>query len=183
MSGMSSRDVLDEMQDEYGLAHSCTQEYIGKVRTRLEELQRSSEETLWARQVARLEQGAVNAHLEGDWLGQAALEGQLTKVAGTAAPERFIHQHQVAVVDVRAVEIDAELRRIREASHGPKAIAAPVSDLGVLNPEDVAASSDSNTARPERATKEAQESPAGAPQEVTERARRGNRTLGKIFGK
>lgn len=166
---MSYTEICEEMEGLFGLTAPTVRTYWDKAQTRLAELQSTVEETFWSRQVARLETAARSAWEQGDFIGQAALEAQLTKVAGTAAPERFIHQHQVAVLDVRAQQIDAELKRIRDAQHGPKAIAHQVSDLGVKNPEDITGA---NTASPE---------PPPAP--VTERATRGNRTLGKIFRK
>lgn len=183
LGGMGWADVCEEMEGLYGLTENSIKPYWERAKERLSELQSTVEESFWARQVARLESAARKAWEQGDFIGQSALEAQLTKVAGTAAPERFIHQHQVAVVDVRAQQIDEELRRIRNAAEGPRAIAHQVSDLGVKNPEDIP--SGTNTAAPERGSGGPARAVDGVlePEHgpVTSRALRGNRTLGKIF--
>jgi hypothetical protein len=127
LTPVPDEEILEEMESEYDLPRSTTRFHITKLRRRLEEVQHEKQVEVWSRQMRRLEMGATRALAQERYEAQAMLEDKLAKVAGTYAPEKFLHLHaEVNTVDQRALELDAQLRSIAAASDGPKALAHEV---------------------------------------------------------
>ncbi len=163
LAGRSFADIVEIMEDEHGIAESTTYGYYTKCKARLEAVADQRLVDIWIRQVARLEDTVTEAKAAGKYEAVSMLEGVLMKVAGTGAPEKILHKHEVAVVDKRAEEIHLELQRIRDNTEGPRAIAHQVTDAGLADPNVGTLPTDGSSAITNTA----------AP--ITERAQRGRR--------